>query len=166
MTFLYPDMYLDKVEEIPFKELYKKGFRGVLFDVDNTLVPFDQLDAHKSLEEYIKELENIGLVVALVSNNTRKRVESLNKGLKLPIMPMAMKPFGFKIKRMLKTLGIGKHETIFVGDQLFTDVWAGNGVGMYTILVKPIQKKEQWISRIKRKVEKIILKRYISKKGK
>jgi len=165
MTFLYPDLYVNQVEDIPIESLYKAGFRGILFDVDNTLVPFDQLLAHGSLKTFIQKIEAVGFTVALVSNNTKKRVEALNQGLSLPMTAMAMKPFGFKIRKMLKGLNLTSKKAIFVGDQLFTDVWAGNGVGMYTVLVKPIQKKEQWVSRIKRRLERRILKRYLAKRG-
>jgi HAD superfamily phosphatase (TIGR01668 family) len=165
MRILYPNAYVDKVEDIQFKKLYDEGYRGILFDVDNTLVPFDQLDAHDALVTYMDELQTIGFKVGLVSNNSKSRVEALNKGLNLAIMPNAMKPFTFRLRQILKLLKVPHKKAIFVGDQLFTDVWVGNRLGLYTVLVKPIQTKEQMVTRIKRRTEKAVLKRYLKKEG-
>ncbi|MDF1617023.1 YqeG family HAD IIIA-type phosphatase [Petrocella sp. FN5] len=165
MKILYPDEYLDQVYNIDFESLYEKGYRAVLFDVDNTLVPFDQLDAHDALIHLMKTLRTMGYKVALVSNNSKARVDALNKGLKIPVMANAMKPFTYKLKRILKTIGVHPQNAIFVGDQIFTDVWVGNRLGLYTILVKPIQSKEQMVTFIKRRTEKLLLNRYLKKEG-
>jgi len=165
MKLLYPDEYLDQVYDIDFESLYKKGYLAVLFDVDNTLVPFDQLDAHDELVRLMEGLQSMGYKVALVSNNSRVRVDTLNKGLKIPVMPNAMKPFTYKLKRILKRIGVNPHKAIFVGDQIFTDVWVGNRLGLYTILVKPIQTREQMVTFIKRRTEKMLLNRYLKKEG-
>lgn len=163
MNFLYPNLYVKNVKEIPFSDLYAKGYRGIMFDVDNTLVPFDLMDAPEELIAFINSLRDMGFKVGLVSNNTTKRVQALNEKLGLHIMPNAMKPFTFKLKRMMKILGIGRKEAIFVGDQLFTDVWVGNRMRIFTVLVEPIQRKEQMITRVKRGAEAKILKGYIKR---
>lgn len=161
MTFLYPKDYVDSVIEIDFEQLYEKGYKAVLFDVDNTLVAYDVLEAPDELVTFIQRLQSIGFRVGLVSNNTSRRVVSLNKKLHLEIMPNAMKPLTFRLKRILKELGAKPEKSIFVGDQLFTDVWVGNSLGLYSILVKPIQKKEQLVTRIKRGLEGFVLKGYV-----
>lgn len=160
MTFIYPKDYVASVYEIDFKDLYGKGYRAILFDVDNTLVAYDVLDAPDQLVDFIHGLQAIGFKVGLVSNNTSARVASLNKKLHLEIMPNAMKPFTFRLKRILKELGVRPSKGVFVGDQLFTDVWVGNSLAMYTILVKPIQKKEQLVTWVKRGLESLVLKGY------
>lgn len=165
MEFLYPNKYVKKVADIDFEALYAEGFEGVLFDVDNTLVPFDQLDAHDELIDFIENLQNIGFSIGLVSNNSRKRVEALNVKLGLEIMPNAMKPLTHRLRKVLNTLNIQHKKGIFVGDQLFTDVWVGNRLGLYTVLVKPIQAKEQVVTKIKRRTEKLVLNRYLKKEG-
>jgi hypothetical protein len=165
MKILYPDEYLSQVYDINFERLYGQGYRAVLFDVDNTLVPFDQLDAHDELIGLMATLKKMGYKVALVSNNSKVRVETLNQGLKVPVMPNAMKPFTYKLKRILKVIGVDPHNAIFVGDQIFTDVWVGNRLGLYTILVKPIQTREQMVTFIKRRTERILLNRYLKKEG-
>ena len=160
MAFIYPKILVDKVEDINFADLYDKGYRGVLFDVDNTLVPYDVLEAPDELVAFIRGLEAIGFSVGLVSNNSSARVTALNRRLNLEIMPNAMKPLTFRLKRILKELHVTPKTAVFVGDQLFTDVWVGNSLGLYTVLVKPIQKKEQFITWIKRGLEQLVLKGY------
>lgn len=158
MTFIYPKKYVDSVNDINFSALYQQGYRAVLFDVDNTLVPYDVMDAPSELVAFIRALEEIGFSIGLVSNNSSTRVSALNRKLNLEIMPNAMKPFTFRLKRILKELNVRPTKAIFVGDQLFTDVWVGNSMGLYTVLVKPIQKKEQFITWIKRGLESLVLK--------
>lgn len=156
---------MKQVYAIDFQAYYKKGFRGVMFDVDNTLVPFDVLNADSQLIGFIEELKNIGFQICLVSNNSEKRVATLNEGLGLLMMPNAMKPFKKKLHKALELMGINAQHCIFVGDQIFTDVWVGNRMKMETILVEPIQVKEQLITRIKRGIEKWVLRRYFNESG-
>lgn len=160
MKFIYPKKYVTNVYEIDFAPLYARGYRAILFDVDNTLVPFDCMDAPDELVEFIGGLEAMGFSVGLVSNNTTGRVVALNRKLNLEIMPNAMKPLTFRLKRILKELKVAPDKSIFVGDQLFTDVWVGNALGLYSILVKPIQRKEQMITSVKRGLERMMMRGY------
>ncbi len=160
MTFIYPNEYVDSIYDIDFDSLYANGYRGVLFDVDNTLVPYDMMDAPDKLVAFIRGMEDIGFKVGLVSNNNHGRVSALNRRLNLEMMPNAMKPLTFKLSRVLRRMEVQPEKAVFVGDQLFTDVWVGNGLGLYTVLVKPIQKKEQLVTWIKRGLESWVLKRY------
>lgn len=165
MEFIYPKAYAASVYAIDFKKLYKDGYRAVLFDVDNTLVAYDVLEAPQELIAFMSSLKDLGFKLALVSNNSEPRVAALNGTLNLEMMPNAMKPLTYKLKRVLKRLKTRPSKAVFVGDQLFTDVWVGNTMGMYTVLVKPIQKKEQFITWIKRGLESLILKGYFKRRG-
>jgi len=163
MQFIYPKEYVASVDSIDFEALYSKGYRTVLFDVDNTLVAFDVLEAPATLIGFFDQLKGIGFKAGLVSNNTTQRVAALNRKLNLEMMPNAMKPFTFRLKRILKELDADPKTSIFVGDQLFTDCWVGNSMGLYTILVEPIQKKEQLVTWVKRGLESLVLKGYSRK---
>lgn len=165
MNFIYPNEDVLSVYNIDFEGLYKKGYRGVLFDVDNTLVPFDVMSADQQLIAFIERLKSIGYTVGLVSNNNHGRVAALNENLNIPMVPNAMKPLTFKLRRLLNSWNMPHNKAIFVGDQLFTDVWVGNALGLYTVLVEPIQKKEQMITAIKRSTEQLVLKKYRKRKG-
>lgn len=163
MDFIYPKAYVPSIYTIDFQALYEQGYRTVLFDVDNTLVAFDVMVAPEALVAFFDGLRAMGFTAGLVSNNNAKRVAALNEKLGLAMMPKAMKPLTHKLKAILKTLGGKPTTSIFVGDQLFTDCWVGNAMGMYTILVEPIQKKEQLITRVKRGTEKVVLRGYKKK---
>ncbi len=160
MHKLYPKQYVKSVYDVDFKSLYKKGFKGILFDVDNTLVPYDVMEADDKLLAFIEGLRNTGFELGLVSNNSEKRVSALNDDLGIHMMPNALKPLRRNLFKILVDMGVEPKKTIFVGDQVFTDVWVGNRCGMYTVLVEPIQTKEQFITWIKRGTEKLVLKRF------
>jgi HAD superfamily phosphatase (TIGR01668 family) len=106
------------------------------------------------------------MILCLISNNNKNRVDLFNKELKLPAIAKAYKPLSKNIKKGLALLGSQADQTALIGDQMFTDVWGGNRVGLFTILVRPIQDKEEWITKIKRGIEKKVFKKYISKKEK
>lgn len=165
MSILYPDQYVRTVYDIDYKSLYDKGYRGIMFDVDNTLAPYDQVDPEEQLVELFKVLREIGFDIALVSNNNHIRVNNFNKMLGVHAYPRANKPFTKNLIHAVKTMKTSHDKSVLVGDQLFTDVWAGNQLGCHTILVKPIQDKEQLITKIKRGIESLVLHRYLKKNG-
>lgn len=160
MHKLYPNQYVKSVYDVDFASLFEKGYRGVLFDVDNTLVPFDVMDADERLMGFVNGLRETGFELGLVSNNSAKRVAALNNRLKMHMMPNAMKPLRRNLLKILDDMGVPAEKAVFVGDQVFTDVWVGNRCGMHTILVEPIQHKEQFITWIKRGTENLVLKGY------
>lgn len=165
MSILYPDQYVRTVYDIDYRKLYDKGYRGIMFDVDNTLAPYDQLDPEEQLIELFKVLREIGFDIALVSNNNHIRVNTFNKMLGVHAYPRANKPFTKNLIHAVKMMKTSHDKSVLVGDQLFTDVWAGNQLGCHTVLVKPIQDKEQFITKIKRGIESLVLHRYLKKNG-
>ncbi len=152
----YPSEYLNSTYEIDFKKLYKSGYRGIIFDIDNTLVEHGASSDSKS-KELFKTLKSLGFNVCLLSNNKQKRVEDFNKEIGVNIIYNAQKP---KIKNYLKAMKImetNPKNTIFIGDQIFTDIFGANRAGIKSYLVKPIGKKEEIQIILKRYLEKIVL---------
>lgn len=164
MEWLYPDEYVDSIYDIDFDKLRKVGYKGILFDIDNTLVPFDKKHPDPKLIAFVRGLQDKGFAVCLVSNNNHQRVKAFNDLLKVVAIPKANKPFTMNLKKGMEKIGTTPRDTMMVGDQLFTDMWAGNQLKLHTILVKPIQEKEEWITRIKRGIEKILIRQYVRKK--
>lgn len=158
---LYPQGYLESVYDLELDTLKKEGIKGIIFDIDNTLVPYDEKSPNDKLLEFFKKLEVNGFTVALVSNNNESRVALFNKDLKFVAYHKACKPLIKNFNKVVKELGFNKEEVIMVGDQIFTDVYGGNLAGIRTYLVKPISDKDEWVTKIKRGVEKKILKRYL-----
>jgi len=158
----YPGEYVDSTYEIDFEEFYKKGYRGVIFDIDNTLVPHGA-PADERSRKLIASLKEMGYSVFLLSNNKEARVKVFNEGQNLDYIHKAGKPFRKNYRRAMEKMGTTTENTLFVGDQLFTDVWGAKRTGMHNILVKPIHPREEIQIVLKRKLERVVLKEYAKK---
>ena len=156
----YPDEYPDSTYEIDFEKKYEDGFRGVIFDIDNTLVPHGAPSDERS-RTLLKGLMELGYKVMLLSNNKKARVDMFNEEIGALTIFRANKPSKRGYLRAMEEMGTTKDNTLFVGDQLFTDVLGAKNVGIHTILVKPIDKKEEIQIVIKRIFEKPILAEYL-----
>ncbi|MBQ7766119.1 MAG: YqeG family HAD IIIA-type phosphatase [Lachnospiraceae bacterium] len=156
---IYPDEYLDSTYEIDFEQLYEDGYRGVIFDIDNTLVPHGA-PADERSKKLLNYLRDRGFKIVLLSNNTKTRVDMFNEDLHLDTIPRGAKPLLKGYKKAMQMMGTSKENTFFVGDQLFTDVWGAKRLGIRSILVKPINAKEEIQIVLKRKLENIVLKEY------
>lgn len=161
----FPCEYYKSIYDIPFEKLHSKNIRGIIFDIDNTLAPFDIKYPDKSTIEFFDNLKAAGFKASLVSNNKGNRVQIFNSKLNLPAISKAGKPRLKGLKKAIASMGTGINSTAFVGDQAFTDIWAGNRMGIYTILVKPISEKDEWTVHLKRGLEKQILKVYFRKEN-
>ena len=155
----YPKEYVDSTYEIDFKALYNKGYRGVLFDIDNTLVPHG-FPADERAKKLFKDLKEIGFCTCLISNNKEPRVRPFALEVDSPYIFDAHKPSVKNYKKAMEVMGTDITNSLFVGDQLFTDVYGANRADMHTILVKPIHPKEEIQIILKRYLEKIVLSEY------
>ena len=152
----FPDEYLDSAYAVDYEKLYQQGYRGVLFDIDNTLVPHGA-PADKRARELFQRLKKLGFSSCLVSNNKKKRVEPFAREVGVKYIEMAAKPSRRGYQRAMERLGTNPGNTVFIGDQLFTDIWGAKNAGLKNILVKPIHPKEEIQIVLKRYLEKIVL---------
>lgn len=152
----FPDEYVASTYVIPFERFYEKGYRGVIFDIDNTLVPHGA-PADKRAKELFIKLKKIGFQSCLISNNQKPRVELFNEEIRTKYIYNAHKPLKKNYLKAMEIMGTDCSNTIFVGDQLFTDVYGAKRAGMHNILVKPIHPKEEIQIVLKRYLEKIVL---------
>lgn len=152
----YPDEIQESTYAIDFQSLYEKGYRGVLFDIDNTLVEHGA-DASERAKRLFHKLREIGMKSCLISNNKEERVRRFNKDIGTLYIYDAHKPSGRNYKKAMELMGTNLDNTIFVGDQLFTDVYGAKRIGMKNILVRPIDPKEEIQIVLKRYLEKIVL---------
>ncbi|MCU6731014.1 HAD phosphatase%2C family IIIA [uncultured Coprococcus sp.] len=158
----YPSEYYTSTYVIDFVEYYKKGYRGILFDIDNTLVPHNAPATEEAIR-LIHRLKEIGFGICLVSNNKEPRVAEFNKPLDVKYIYKAGKPKRSGYQKAMQLLGTDTTNTLFVGDQLFTDLWGANNTGITSLLVQPIDKKEEIQIILKRIPEKWILHSYLKK---
>ena len=159
----YPGEYLDSTYEIDFEKLYQEGYRGLIFDIDNTLVPHGA-PADGRARALFSHLKELGFSSCLLSNNKEDRVKMFNKEIGVYYICDAHKPSVKNYRLAMERMGTDIGNTIFVGDQLFTDVYGANRTGIRTILVKPIHPKEEIQIVLKRYLEKIVLWEYKRKK--
>ncbi len=163
MKKLYPNECIKSTYDIPFEEYYKKGYRGILFDIDNTLVEHGAPSVERA-EQLFERLRRIGFDTCLISNNQEPRVAPFAEKVGSKYIFNAHKPSGKNYVKAMEKMGTTQKDTLFVGDQIFTDVFGANRAGIYSILVEPIHPKEEIQIVLKRYLEKIVL--YFYKKQK
>ena len=163
--YFLPDLYLPDIYRITPEMLREKGIRALIMDIDNTLVTYDDPEPTPRVFDWLCEMQKNSIRIALVSNNSsEERVRQFNRQLGFFAAAKSKKPLLGTMKKALSYLQTSSDETAVVGDQIFTDIFAGKRMGMYSILVKPIRDKTSLFFRTKRKLESPILRRY-EKKG-
>ena len=156
LSCFYPDEYLDSTYVIDFDALYRAGYRGVIFDIDNTLVPHGA-PADERARTLFGHLKEIGFDCCLLSNNQLPRIELFNQDIHVKFIENAHKPSVKNYRKAMQMMGTNTENTLFVGDQLFTDVYGARRTGIHSILVKPIHPKEEIQIVLKRYLERIVL---------
>ncbi len=153
---LYPDEWVESVFVIDYPEYFKKGYRAIAFDIDNTLVPHGKM-GDDELKAFIDRLKETGFKIMLVSNNSHERNDLFAVPLGLEYVHKAGKPGTKGFKKACRVMKVRPDKVLCIGDQLFTDILGGNRAGMHTILVNPIDPAEEIQIILKRKLEKPVL---------
>lgn len=152
----YPDEDVESAYGIDYEGLYREGCRGIIFDVDNTLVPHGA-PADERARKLFARLKETGYQAMLLSNNKEPRVKEFSDSVGARYIFKAGKPGRAGYERAMRELGTTAENTIFVGDQLFTDIWGARKAGIRTFLVKPIHPKEEIQIVLKRLLERFVL---------
>lgn len=152
----YPKECRGSAYEIPYEEFYRRGIRGVIFDIDNTLVPHGA-PADRRAKELFSRLHSMGMKTCLLSNNRKERVASFAEQVDSPYIFKGGKPRTEGYEKAMSFMGTRRETTLFVGDQLFTDVYGANRAGIYGILTTPIHPKEEIQIVLKRRLEAAVL---------
>ncbi|MFE8703244.1 YqeG family HAD IIIA-type phosphatase [Cytobacillus sp. FJAT-54145] len=159
-----PDQHVKSIFEITPAELKDKGVKGIITDLDNTLVEWDRPNATPNLIKWFEEMKKANILVTIVSNNNENRVKAFSDPLNIPFIFQARKPMVRAFNKALKDMGIKKDEAVVIGDQLLTDVLGGNRGGFHTILVVPVASTDGFVTRFNRRIERRIL-NWFRKKG-
>ncbi len=160
-----PNEHVKTIFDIHPALLRKKGIKGIITDLDNTLVAWDVKDATPEVIQWFEQMKEQDIKVTIISNNKQERVKLFSEPLETPFVFSARKPLSQAFKSAAKEMKLNKEEIVVIGDQLLTDVLGGNFAGFHTILVVPIVRTDGKITRINRKIERRILS-YMNKKGK
>lgn len=160
---VYPSLYLDSVKNINPTLLKKNNIKGLILDVDNTLIDYYR-NLIEGAEKWCEELKNEGIKCIILSNSNKKRkVEEVAEKLNIDYIMFAKKPLKSGFKRALSKLELKPEEVAVVGDQLFTDVIGAKRMNMFSILVKQVGEKDIFITKLKRPIENAIIKKYLEK---
>lgn len=154
-----PTFWLKNVLAIDEEFLRKNRVRALVLDMDNTLSMHGDPAAEDGVMEWLDEMRRLGIKMRVVSNNTKKRVAPLAAKLGLEYTANGAKPLAFGVLRAVKAMHVPRSETLVVGDQIFTDVMAGNFAGIRTVLVEPFHLEKTWTFRLKRKAESLVFHR-------
>jgi uncharacterized protein len=159
-----PNEHVKSILDIKPEKLKEKGIKGIITDLDNTLVEWHRPSATPQLIKWFDEMKKHNILVTIVSNNKEERVKAFSDPLDIPFIFRAKKPLMPAFKRALSQMGIKKEEAVVIGDQLLTDVLGGNRSGFHTILVVPVAQTDGLATKFNRFVERRIL-NWFRKKG-
>ena len=163
--YLMPDRILPTYRDVTPQLCRELGICAILSDIDNTLAPYEQAKSDEQIRTWLRELNEAGISVALISNNHADRVELFNSDLGLIAYPDAGKPFGKFLRRAMTELGSDPSNTAMLGDQLLTDALAGHLQHLKVLIVPPIRDKRTAFVRFKRLLERPVIRRYYKKHG-
>lgn len=152
-----PDQHVKSIFEITPESLKIKGVKGIITDLDNTLVEWDRPSATPKLTQWFEDMKKHDILVTIVSNNNEARVKFFADPLVTPYIYRARKPMTKAFNRAVKEMGLKKEETVVIGDQLLTDVFGGNRGGFHTILVVPVAQTDGLATKFNRAIERRLL---------
>lgn len=159
-----PDQHVQNILDITPEMLVERGVKGIITDLDNTLVEWDRPEATPELIEWFTSIKEKGILITIVSNNTQHRVKSFSDPVGIPFIYSARKPMTKAFKRALKDMKLKNEQVVVIGDQLLTDVLGGNRLGLHTILVVPVASSDGTWTKFNRKIERVILS-WMKRKG-
>jgi len=159
--WLRPSQLAEKVWQIDLGRLWEQGVRGLILDLDNTLVPWNQEEVAPEVAAWVEAATARGLRACVVSNALRgARVQRVAERLGLAWVVRAGKPLPRAFRRGLKVLGTAPRQTCAIGDQVFTDMLGANWLGLVTVLVAPLSAVESPHTRLIRRVERPLRRRW------
>lgn len=159
LNLFCPDLYIKNIYSLDLDILLKKNIKGLLVDLDNTLMPWNSYHVNDKLQDWVNSFLEHGISLCIISNNRYSRIKHCADKLGLPAVTKAMKPRKRAFMKGLEILGTDPTQTAIIGDQIFTDIFGANRMGLFTILVEPISENEFVGTKILRFIEQILLKK-------
>lgn len=157
LELFLPNEHVKSIFEIEPTKLNERGIKGIITDLDNTLVEWDRPEATPKLVDWFQKMKENGITITIVSNNNEERVKLFSGPLGIKYIYEARKPMGRAFRKAVKDMNLKKEEVVVIGDQLMTDVLGGNRSGLHTILVVPVAQSDGFFTRINRRIERTIL---------
>jgi len=158
-SFLYPRIYVDSILDIPLTQLRELDIKAFILDLDNTVTEWNSNEIREEVSRWFTMIKQEGFKACILSNNGERRVLAVAQSLDIPYVHRAQKPRRGGYYRAMSIMEVSPQETAVIGDQIFTDVLGGNRAGLFTILVKPIDRREFMGTKISRSMEFFVLRR-------
>ena len=155
-----PDAYQKSIYTINYNKLKDNGIKCLLFDLDNTSVPFKEKEPTKKLIQLFEELKDMNFKIIILSNATKKRLLPFKKKLLVDCMANSRKPRKQSFLKVINMFNYDLSEVAIIGDQLFTDIYGGNKAGILTCLVDPMTNEDFILTKIFRRMEKSIFRKF------
>lgn len=163
MSLFVPDFIFDNFYSITPEFLKENNISAIVSDIDNTLVTYDDEKPTLRVLSWLESLASADIKISFVSNNSHERVRIFNEALGFFAVGKSGKPFKKNVLYAIEYMNVPRENVCMLGDQIFTDVLAGQNAGLKTILVPPIKDKTDILTRSKRVLEKPFLKKYKKK---
>ncbi len=162
IRLLQPRLSVSSVFDVDLDDLVNRGYRGLIMDLDNTLVAWNHPEVPKTLKLWLKDVSHRNIEMCIVSNNLSQRVEEFSTKIGVSFIAKAAKPRRRAFRQAMRKMGTYAETTAVIGDQVFTDILGGNRLQLYTILVHPLATEEFWTTRLVRKLEHQVVRRHVS----
>lgn len=162
MDLFVPDLYQKSIYTINYKKLKKRGIKCLLFDLDNTLIPYtEDVPSKENKDLFLKLEENFKVII--MSNSGKIRLTPFKEQLNVDVAFSSCKPLKKKYKKILKLYNFKDTEVAAIGDQLVTDIFGANRNKITSILVNPLSDIEPVTTKFNRLIERQIYKRLLKK---
>ena len=165
MDNFIPDIYQKSIYHIDYEKLLDDGIKCILFDLDNTCVPYKDKVPNKRLIDLFEMLKDMDFKIIIFSNATKKRITPFKRTLNVDCLARAGKPRKKSFLKVLKLFNYNLSDVAIIGDQLYKDILGGNSVGIKTILVNPMSKDDMIITKLVFRPLEEIKYRKLAKKG-
>ncbi|MHB1611741.1 MAG: YqeG family HAD IIIA-type phosphatase [Sulfobacillus sp.] len=162
ISLLKPHLSVGSIFDLDIGILRKRGYRGLIMDLDNTLVAWNHPEAPQELLDWLAKVRHYGIDMCIVSNNLGRRVEEFAAQIGVSFIAKAAKPRRRAFRLAMRKMGTHRGDTAVVGDQVFTDILGGNRLKLFTILVRPVAAEEFWTTRLVRMVEHRMVRRHLA----
>lgn len=163
IKLLYPRLYVDSLLDIPRDKLRAMNIKAFILDLDNTITEWNSNELRSEVEEWFELIKAEGFKACILSNNGEQRIQKVAVRLNIPFIHRASKPRRYSFFRAVDLLGVSADEVAVVGDQIFTDVLGGNRAGLFTVLVKPLARREFFGTKFNRTLELFVLRQLLKK---
>ncbi|MGB9887029.1 MAG: YqeG family HAD IIIA-type phosphatase [Moorellales bacterium] len=155
--WLQPDLQVERLVEVPLESLWRRGIRALIVDLDNTVTFWNSPVVPEDARAWFRSAREQGFGLCLSSNNVYTRAAGIARSLGVPVVCSAGKPRRRAFRQMLAVLGSRPEETAVIGDQIFTDVLGGKRLGLFTVLVRPLGPQEFVVTRLLRRLERLVM---------